>query len=103
MCSALAKLEQWEKAYEELSVLIAICDPLYDAYKLRAYVGFVKLKPPKYEQCLLDLFHLLTIFPEDLDLVILLLLFIFTFTWKFQYRFCKELVFMLGCKIGTML
>ena len=66
---ALVKQNLHVEAFEELSVLIAVCDSLYDAYKLRAYIGFEKLKPPKYEQALLDLFYLLSVFPADLDLV----------------------------------
>lgn len=68
-CS-LSKLQQWEEAYTELSRLIAICDPFDDAYKLRAYIGFNRMKPPKYEQSLLDMFHLLALYPNDLDLVL---------------------------------
>jgi hypothetical protein len=67
---ALVKQSLYAEAFEELSVLIAVCDPLYDAYKLRAYIGFEKLRPPKYEQALLDLFYLLSVFPADLDLVV---------------------------------
>lgn len=67
---ALAKEKKWEEAYVELSRLIALCDPIDDAYKLRAYIGFDRMKPPKYEQSLLDMFHLLAIYPNDLDLVI---------------------------------
>ena len=69
MSCCLANEEKWEDAYIELSRLIAICDAVDEAYKLRAYIGFHKMKPPRYEQSLLDMFHLLAIYPNDLDLV----------------------------------
>jgi hypothetical protein len=66
----LTQQKLYEDAYIELSRLIALCDPpVNEAYKLRAYVGFNKMSPPRYEQGLLDMFHLLAIYPNDLDLV----------------------------------
>lgn len=66
---ALAKQGLFDRAFEELSSLIAVCEEYPDAYKLRSYIGFVKLKPPRYEQSLLDMNQLITLFPNDLDLV----------------------------------
>lgn len=106
MSCCMVQQKSYEEAYVELSRLIALCDSMDEAHKLRAYIGFDKMSPPRYEQSLLDMFHLLSKYPNDLDLVRRMncsnvVLFLTRFDIYTMNRYCNAHVYILGYRTGV--
>lgn len=68
MANCYIKLNNWDKAFDELNLLAILGDQRLDSRRLRAYVA-AKLEPPNYEDGIMVMDGIVEDYPTDLNMV----------------------------------